>query len=75
MQRCAKVSISKCLELNKWIFLILNNFAILQSRNSWGCTGFDRGADELSACLGWSAGLVKSRPNVFGNETEFAMAA
>lgn len=33
------------------------------------------GATEgLSACQGWSAGLVKSRPNLVGNN-EFAMAA
>jgi len=30
--------------------------------------------ERLSACQGWSAGLVKSRPNLVGNN-EFAMAA
>jgi hypothetical protein len=57
------------------IFPITDIYAMLGDYQSWGCTGFDRDFEGLSACLGWSAGPVKSRPNVFGNEAEFAMAA
>jgi hypothetical protein len=41
----------------------------------WGCTGFDRVIEGLGACQGWSAGLVKSRPNSFDSNVEYAMAA
>ncbi len=41
----------------------------------YGAALVSTGATEgLSACQGWSAGLVKSRPNLVGNN-EFAMAA
>lgn len=40
----------------------------------WGCPGFDEDEEGLSACQGWSSGLVKRRPKLTGEEN-FAIAA